>query len=77
MKAIAIGIVEVNPLVEIGDCCSCVHIHVSLLLPKLDTKSYPPIPTFIWLSILDSLHLGFLLFHVLFFDHDDTMVWPV
>ena len=29
VKAIAaIGIVEVNPLVEIGDCCSCVHLHV-------------------------------------------------
>ena len=28
VKAIAIGIVEVNPLVEIGDCWSCVHLHV-------------------------------------------------
>ena len=28
VKAIAIGVSEVNPLVEIGDCCSCVHLHV-------------------------------------------------
>ena len=28
VKAIAIGIVEANPLVENGDCCSCVHLHV-------------------------------------------------
>ena len=28
VKAIAIEISEVNPLVEIGDCCSCVHLHV-------------------------------------------------
>ena len=28
VKAIAIAVSEVNPLVEIGDCCSCVHLHV-------------------------------------------------
>ena len=28
MKAIAIGVSKVNPLVEIGDCCSCVHLHI-------------------------------------------------
>ena len=30
VKAIAIGVSEANPLVEIGDCCSCVHLHVFL-----------------------------------------------
>ena len=54
MKAVAIGIVEVNPLVEIGDCCD-VYIYTcsSLESRKIDTISYPPIPTFILLSILD------------------------
>ena len=33
VKAIAIGVSEANPLVEIGDCCSCVHLHV--FLPNL------------------------------------------
>ena len=28
VKSIAIAVSKVNPLVEIGDCCSCVHLHV-------------------------------------------------
>ena len=28
VKAIAIAVSKVNTLVEIGDCCSCVHLHV-------------------------------------------------
>ena len=38
VKAIAIGVSEANPLVEIGDCCSGVHLH--MFFPTIAQNRY-------------------------------------
>ena len=53
VKAIAIGVSKANPLVKSVDCCD-VYIYTcsSHDSRKIDTKRNPPIPTFIWVPIL-------------------------
>ena len=54
VKAIAIAVSEVSLLVETVDCCD-VYIYTCSfpIYRQIDAIIYSPIPTFIWLSILD------------------------
>ena len=74
VKAIAIGVSEANPLVEI-DWLLSVYIYTCSfpIYRKKDTIIYSPIPTFIWLSISDFAINRGLLLHVLFFCSKLTM----
>ena len=55
MKSIAIGVSEANRLVEIGDCCSYIHLHVFFRSISQNMYNFLVIvlSTFIRLSILD------------------------
>ena len=71
-----------DPLAESVDYYPPVKcVLLGIIHPEIDKKSYPPIPTFIWLSILKVLAFGFpkpksktqLILKSVF----DTMVCPV
>ena len=68
VKAITIEIVEVNPRVKLM-IVAAVYIYTcsSHDSRKIDTKRNPPIPTFIWVPILQFLQTMGSLLHVLFF----------
>ena len=79
MKAIAIGIVEVNPLVEIGQLLWCVHLHLFFPSISLTTnKELSPYTHFyMGLYLLLIVIIGIIFNNITFLvkiDHDDGTV---
>ena len=81
VKAIAIGVSEVNPLVEIGDCCSCVHLHLHVFFPTNPQNRYKGLSlnTNFYIALYSTFcgFIGITFNNITFqfkIDHDDSTV---